>query len=387
MVSSNEMHNDSLPSVGDLSQENVPSTIIDDHGNEKARNDNMGKKYAHAAIAHGENNETTGIKRSILSADDLPQMESKGTIRRCQTKVSLGKLKIQTVPGLYRENKPKNKKRQKLEMHDKQSKTSDIPMVIAEFLSRNQQERKLMNDTDSLENIHTRAKDDPIDTSIVLDTNFQKSLVLEGKQKALQVYQSSTTEAANVHPQDLHMQKSSQCHAESRTEDPNNHPPESHMQNSFQRVHRNHRHISTGRKKSPLRVRHQHFYITNILLKYLLRVGTITGRSYCAVLSRQHQGTLQHQHMVFASKIYLKKLIQFPFICLGLLGEQRVAGQSGLYRRETMTATHLMDLSAAPGFRTYQRVPGNRWTFKHKLSVHNMCSMNHDQFNASPSTS
>ena len=73
-------------------------------------------------------------------------------------------------------------------MHEKHNVIDDIPMDIVELLARNQHERRLMSDTNALENNHTRpeiaiidcveiaAKDSPIDTSIELDTNFQKSL-------------------------------------------------------------------------------------------------------------------------------------------------------------------------------------------------------------------
>ena len=70
-----------------------------------------------------------------------------------------------------------------------------------------------------MENYHTRpeiaavdcakiaANDGSIDTSTELDTNFQKSLASESKQKSLQGHASSSTEAPNVNLKHLHTQK------------------------------------------------------------------------------------------------------------------------------------------------------------------------------------
>ena len=86
-------------------------------------------------------------------------------------------------------------------------------------LARNQHERRLMSDTNALENSHTRpeiaiidcveiaAKDSPIDTSIELDTNFHKSLASESKQKSLQGHASSSNDAPSVNLHHLHTQK------------------------------------------------------------------------------------------------------------------------------------------------------------------------------------
>jgi len=95
------------------------------------------------------------------------------------------------------QNIPKNKKKGKRKMHEKHNVIDDIPVDIVKLLARNQHERRLMTCTNSLENSHTRpriavidcveiaAKDSPIDTSAELDTNFQKSLASESKQKSL----------------------------------------------------------------------------------------------------------------------------------------------------------------------------------------------------------
>jgi hypothetical protein len=69
-------------------------------------------------------------------------------------------------------------------MHEKHNVIDEIPMDIVELLAKNQHERRLMSDTNSLENNHTRskiaaidcveifAKDSPIITSTELDANF-----------------------------------------------------------------------------------------------------------------------------------------------------------------------------------------------------------------------
>jgi len=80
-------------------------------------------------------------------------------------------------------------------VHEKQNVIDDFPMDIVELLARNQHERQLMTDTISLENCHTQpnvaqvdcaefaAKDCRINASNEFNTNFQKSLALESKQK------------------------------------------------------------------------------------------------------------------------------------------------------------------------------------------------------------
>ncbi|WVZ88593.1 hypothetical protein U9M48_035094 [Paspalum notatum var. saurae] len=204
MAASKEMHHDFLLSVGDLDQKNVPSTIIADHGNEKAQNDNT--------------------EKNMLRPDGSPQMESQGIIHICQT------------------------------------------------------------------------KDGPIDTSTVLDS----------KQKALQVHGSIRTEAAYVHPLDLHKQKSSQCHADSRTKNPNSHPTESHTQNSFQV-----RALPIARASS----------------------NYITDQPVVAAVDHYTNEVVNHVQLrsVPSTSITMEA---------GRLGDQRLAGHSGLYGREPMTARY-----------------------------------------------
>ncbi|CAN6213826.1 unnamed protein product [Urochloa humidicola] len=274
---SSDMCHDSAPSIGDLGREKVLSTTSPKHGNENAQNNNLEqnqkedglyqnesenlkqrflsngestiflkRKTLPSAISCDKNTENSTIKRSMLRTDDLRQMESEGTVQRCLTKVSLGKRKIQNVPGLHKQNIPKNKKKCRLEVREKQNAIDDIPMDIVELLARNQHQRQLMTDTDSLGNNHTQssiaavdyveiaAKDGPIDASTVLDTNFKKSLASKSKRKSLQGRASSSTEAANVHLKGLHMQESSQCNAALSTEITSGHHPETHMHTSLQ---------------------------------------------------------------------------------------------------------------------------------------------------------
>ncbi|XP_062189168.1 uncharacterized protein LOC133892421 [Phragmites australis] len=279
---SKDMHHDFLPSVGDMNQKEVLSISNAKHGNENIQNYNLERNMQKAddlsqtqnvpgnskqkllskgkstilikrkvlptasAQHGGENAENSTVKRNMLKADDLCHMASENTVQRCLTKVSLGKRDIHNVPGLHHQKMPKNKKKRKLEIHEKQTAMDDIPMDIVELLARNQRERQLMTGTDSLENNHTRpkvtaddcaqiaAKHGSIDTSTVFDTNLQKSLASERK-KSLQGHASSSTEAASVHPlEELHTQKSLQGHAISSAEAPNGHPSKLQMQKSLQ---------------------------------------------------------------------------------------------------------------------------------------------------------
>ncbi|KAJ1281870.1 hypothetical protein BS78_03G006700 [Paspalum vaginatum] len=498
-VASNDMHHELLPPVGDLGEENVLTTTSDKHVNENAQNDsleqNMQKaddlcqkesknlkrrflsngnssillkrKVLSTAIAHGENTENITIKTSKLRADDLPQMESEGTVQRCLTKVSLRKREIQNVPGLQKQNIPKNKKKRKLELHEKQDVIDDIPMDIVELLARNQHERQLMTGSGSLENNHSRSKispvdcaeiaakdgPTPIDTSTVLDTNFQKSSATESKQKSLQGYASSTTGAADMHPQDLHTQKSSQCRTAISTEVPNGHPSESDMQNSFQ-VHalpitgpfnvyppklRIPDILECTREQQPHFCRDEEVTIafTSPIFSHHQHIAEVPGQSWShkgenkltwdsfkaaprnpptSTYGFQFRNRLQgvdlapvhmygassnyatHQPVIAAVDHYTKEAVNqvqptsVPSTQLsmeaGRLYDQRTAGQSGLYPKEPMPATHLlrlMDSSTAPGFTNYQRA--NRHRLELQTQTLGSQYVQHDQFNASPSTS
>jgi hypothetical protein len=121
IVASNDMHHDFLSSVGDVGQEKVPSTTSANHGNGKAKNDNLEqnmqkvddlcqnesrnlkqrffsnekstillkRKVLSTSVAHDENIdiENSTIKRDMLRSDDLPQMEPEGSVQRCLAKV------------------------------------------------------------------------------------------------------------------------------------------------------------------------------------------------------------------------------------------------------------------------------------------------------------
>ncbi|WVZ72929.1 hypothetical protein U9M48_021311 [Paspalum notatum var. saurae] len=498
MVASNDIHHEPLPPVSDLGQENLLTTTSDKHVNENAQNDNLEqnlqkaddlcqnksknlkrrlngnstillkRKVLSTAIAHCENTENSTIKTNVLRADDLPQMESERAVQRCLTKVSHGKRKIQNVPGLQKQNIPKNKKKRKLELHEKHNVIDDIPMDIVELLARNQHEKQVMTGSDSLENNHTRPKlgpvdcaeiaakegPTPIDTSTVFDTNFQKSLATGSKQKSLQGYASSSTEAASMHPLDLHTQMPSQCHTATSTEVPNGHPLESHMQNPFQ-VHAlpitgsfnvyppklripdilectQEQQAPFFRDEevtiactSPIFSHHQH--IAEVPAQSWSNKGEnkLTWDSFKAAPRNsptstygfQFRNRLQgvdsapvhmygsssnyatHQPVIAAVDHYTKEAvnhvqpISVPSTQLtmeaGRLYDQRVVGQSsGLHPKEPMPATHLlrlMDSSTAPGFTNYQRA--NRHQMELQTQTLGSQYVQHDQFNASPSTS
>jgi len=491
---STDMHHGSLPVV-DLGQENVLSTTSAKHGNENTQNmqkDDMQKaddqcqnesenlkqrflsngkstillkrKVLLPATSCGDNTENSSIKRSSLRTDDLRQMESEGTVQRCLTKVSLGKRHI-LGSGFHNQNIPKNKKKRKPKVHEKQNVIDDIPMDIVELLARNQHARQLMTDTDSFKNSHSQpkiaevdcaeisAKDGPIDASTVLDTNFQKSLASESKRKSLQGCASSSTAAANVHLQDLHTQKPSQCHAVSSTEIPNGHGPESHMQNSLQ-VHalpipgsfnvyppklrvpdilectqEQQTHFCRDEEvtiacTSPIFSHHQHISEvptqswSNVRDKKLMwdSFKTASRNSPTSTYGFQFRNRVREvdprpipvygasndyatqQPVTAAVDQYTKEAVNqvhprsVPSTALtmevGRLYDQSIAGQSGLYPKEPMAATHLlglMDSSTARGFANYQRASMRQM----ELETQNLGSQyaQHNQYNASPSTS
>jgi hypothetical protein len=371
--------------------------------------------------------------------------------------VSLGKQKIQNVSGLHKKNIPKNKKG-KQKVHEKQNVIDVFPMDIVELLARNQHERQLMTDTNSLENCHTQskvaqvdcaafaAKGCPINASNEFNTNFQKSLASESKQKSLQDQASSSTEAANVNPQDLHTQKSSQCHAASSTstEVPNGQPPESQMQNSLQ-VHvlpikrsfivypsklpvlddilectqeqQTQFHRDEGVTiacTSPMFSHHQH--IAEVPARSWRNNGekklmwdsfkTASRNSLTSSYDFQFGNRLQEvhsspSHAYGASSNYAAHQ---PVIVAvdqprsvpsttstmeaGRLYDRRIPGQSGLYPKEPMPATHLlrlMDSSTAPDFTNYQRA--NRRQMEHQTQTLDSQYTQHDQYNGSLSTS
>ncbi|KAL6627006.1 hypothetical protein ACP70R_030732 [Stipagrostis hirtigluma subsp. patula] len=272
---SRDMHQDFPSSVEDLSQEKVLSTTCVKHGNKTTQNNNLEQNMEQAndlckndcenskqrsipkgkstilvkrkvplttSAQHGdENTENRTVQRNIPLKNGLCQLESENSVQ-----VSQSKQDIHNVTGLHKQKKPKNRKKGKLDMHEKQTAIDDIPMDIVELLARNQHARQLMTDTDSLETSCIQSKiiaDDsdqiaakagPNNSSMVLDTNVQKSLSSESKQKSLHCYASSSTEIASVHPPKLHMQKPLQCHTSSSTEAANLHLPELHVHKSLQ---------------------------------------------------------------------------------------------------------------------------------------------------------
>jgi len=372
------------------------------------------------------------------------------------------------VPGLRKKNVPKNKKKGKQEVHEKQNVMDDFPMDIVELLARNQHERQLMSNTNYLENCHTQpkvaqvdcaefaAKDCGINASNEFNTNVQKSLVSESQQKSLQDHASSSTEAANVNLQDLHAQKSSQCHAASSasTEVPNGHPPESQMENSPQ-VHALPitRSFNVYPSKLPVldilectQEQQTHFHrdeevtiaCTSPLFQNHQNIAEVPARSWrdngenklmwdsFRTASRnspkpsygfQFGNRLQeadsapihaygassnyaaHQPVIVAVDPYTKEAVSLvhprnvPSTALtmgsGRLYDQRIPGQSSLYPKEPVPATHLlrlMDSSTPSGFTSYQR-PDRRQMELHQTQTLGSQFTQHDQYNASPSTS
>ncbi|CAO2194320.1 unnamed protein product [Urochloa humidicola] len=451
---SSDMCHDSVPSIGDTQNNNLKQNMQKEDGlcqneamNLKQRFLSNGestiflkRKVLSPAISCDKNTENSTIKRSMLRTDDLHQMESEGTVQRCLTKVSLGKRKIQNVSGLHKQNIPKNMKKRRLEVHEKQTAIDDIPMDIVE-ITRNQHQIQLMTDTDSLGNNHTQSniaavdygeiadKDGPIDASTVVDTNVKKS----SKPKSLQGRASSSTEAANVHLKGLHMQESSQCHAASSTEVPNGHIPESHMHNSLQ-VHAL---PITGSFNGYLPKHHipdilectqeqqAHFSrdeevtiaCASSIFSHDQRIAEVPTQAWInkgekklmwdsptSTYGFQFRNRIRedstpipvygasndyatHQPIIAAVDQYTKEAVnQFHprsvpstelTMEIGGPYDERIAGHSGFYPKEPMPATHLLRLMDSS---SYQRA--NRHQMEPEAQYGN-----HNQYNASPSTS
>ncbi|CAL5031766.1 unnamed protein product [Urochloa decumbens] len=453
-LASSDMCHDSVPSVGNLGRKNVlPTTSQAHNGNENTQNESenlkqrflsnresmifLKRKVLSPAISCDKNTKNSTIKGSMLRTDDLRQMESEGTVQRCLKKVSLGKCRIQNVSGLHKHNIPKNKKKRGLEVHEKQTAIDDIPMDIVELLARNQHQRQLMTDNDSLGNNHTQSsiaavdyveiatKDGPIDALTVLDTDFKKSSASESKRKSLQSRASSTIEAANVRMKGLHMQESSQCHAASNTEIPNSHRPEHHIPDILectqeQQTHFNRDEEVTIACTSPIFSHHQH--IAEVPIQTCSNKGekklmwdsfkTASRNSPASTYHFQFRSTIRedstpipvheasndyatHQPVIVAADQYTEEAdiqvqprsVPSTALTMEVGGpyNERIAGHSGFYPKEPMPATHvprLMDSSISRGFTNYPRR-------QMELEIQNLGSQygQHNQYNAPPSTS
>ncbi|PNT70208.1 hypothetical protein BRADI_2g07710v3 [Brachypodium distachyon] len=145
---------------------------------------------------------------AILWRDDQCQMESGSSVQQRLSKVSLGKRGIQHVTTLDKKM-PKKKKKQKQEaMHGKQAVMDDD---IVELVARNQDERSLINETDSSQSkisededcIIISVKDGPNNVSVLDTTSQQKLSAPEIYQNALQDHAAATTQATSMHPLEL----------------------------------------------------------------------------------------------------------------------------------------------------------------------------------------
>nr|CAB3471639.1 unnamed protein product [Digitaria exilis] len=117
---SSDIHDDSVPSGGDLGQDTSAR-----HGNEKAQNNNLEQNMQKADelcqnksenlkqrfLSNGES--TILLKRKVRSSTISRLENPEGTVQRYPAKVSLGKLKVQNESGP--KNIPKNKKKRRLE--------------------------------------------------------------------------------------------------------------------------------------------------------------------------------------------------------------------------------------------------------------------------------
>jgi hypothetical protein len=268
------------------------------------------------------------------------------------SQVSLGKGKIQqNVSGLHNENIPKNKKKRTLEV---QTVIDDIPMDIVELLARKQHERQLTTDIYSTQPETTAIeivdKDGPTNVSMVLDTNFQKSLASESKKTYLHGRASSSTEATNVLMRDLHKQESSRCHASSNME------------------------IPITRLRMPTILECTEEQETDICVDEEVTIAYGASNDYAtrkpltAAVEDQYANEAVNQiHPTSA-----------PSTSLTMEGMPltHLRGHSGIYPEEAMPATHLlgfMDSSTSQGLTSYQNLSSDY--------------AQHNQYSASPSTS
>ncbi|GJN06530.1 hypothetical protein PR202_ga24265 [Eleusine coracana subsp. coracana] len=356
------------------------------------------------------------VKKNRLKVDDNGQMASENS-QKCVTKVSLGKCDAHNVSGTRDQKRTTNKKQQKLQMLDKQTdEMDDIPMDVVELLARHQHERQQMTDADSLENSHSRpkmsredcdqvaAKDGSIDASTVLGTNFQESLTSSRKQK-MPSHASLSAEAPNVHlveeldtqmsaqeAPEVQMQNSLPVHAASISEAFHVYPPKLRIPDILMCTEEQQTQSHMDKEvtiacASPTFLHHQ-----NIAEVPSRSSGTNRGKklmwdsfktasripstsSYGAQFrSGFVEGGSASTHVFGASnnyptyppavEHYTKKgvnqvSLRNKAMEAGRLYDQRISGQSGLYPRETMPATHLlrlMDSSTASGFTNRSRM-------------------------------
>ncbi|TVU22982.1 hypothetical protein EJB05_32707 [Eragrostis curvula] len=475
-ISSDNLHQDSLPSAGNWSQEKAPSTTNAKHGNGNMQNHSQGpnmlkenalcqedepgnSKQMFLSMGESEilvkrkvpstvNAKHGGAKSgSIIAKKKMRREDHKGhtasenTQRRCLSKVSLGKRGSHNVSGTHDQKMAMDKKKQKLQVLEKQAEIDDIPMDVVELLARHQRERQLMTDADSLETSHTRPtaedcaqmaanKDGSIDASTVLDTNFLESLTSQRKQK-LSVHASSSTKAANLHPleepyaqmsvqghavsntqaSDRQMQNSLLAHAASITEAVHVYPPKLRIPDILMCTEEQQTHSHMDKEvtiacASPTFSHHGIAEVPTRSLgtnrtKKLMWDSFKTGSrnslasSYCAPFRSGFQEVGSTSPRVFGAsnnyptyppatvEHYTKKAVnQAPLrnqaMEAGRLYDQRIAGQPGLYPRETMPASHLlrlMDSSTASGFTNR-----NRMAFEASASQYVQ-----NQYKASPS--
>ncbi|TVU39019.1 hypothetical protein EJB05_12420, partial [Eragrostis curvula] len=101
-------------------------------------------KYTPAnATDDGAKSENRFAKKKRLQVDHKGQMTSENTQRRSLSKVSLGKCDTHSVSGTHDQKMSMNKKKQKVQIHEKQNETDDIPMDVIELLAGLRHERQL----------------------------------------------------------------------------------------------------------------------------------------------------------------------------------------------------------------------------------------------------
>ncbi|KAF8733514.1 hypothetical protein HU200_014814 [Digitaria exilis] len=336
---SSDIHDDSVPSGGDLGQDTSAR-----HGNEKAQNNNLEQNMQKADelcqnksenlkqrfLSNGES--TILLKRKVRSSTISRLENPEGTVQRYPAKVSLGKLKVQNESGP--KNIPKNKKKRRLEVHA-------LPM------------------TGSL-NVYPPKLHVP---DILECTEEQQTHSCRDEEVTI-----ACTSPMFSHHQHI---------AEIPTQIWSNKGGKKVMWDSFKTASRNSPTSTYG------------FQFRN-------RIHEVDSTPIPVYGASNDYAT--HQPVIAAVDQYTRDAVDqvqqrsVPSTALtmevGGMYDQRIAGQSGLYPKEPMPATHLlrlMDSSTARGFTNYQRA--NR--LQMELETQNLGEhyVQHNHYNASTSTS
>uniref|UniRef100_A0A0D9UYS7 Embryonic flower 1-like protein n=1 Tax=Leersia perrieri TaxID=77586 RepID=A0A0D9UYS7_9ORYZ len=376
------------------------------------------KTNSAASAKYGDANTRNNQSIPIPRTEDQCQMGSKNSDLRCLTKVVPAKRDIQNVSDIHEQSLPKQRKKQNPGlMHEKQQMIDDIPMDIVELLAKNQHERQLMVETDFPSTSHIQSKTTGDDDCVivaakdgsdyvpsVLDTNSQqKSLASKSVQKELQGHLAMSTQYASPHPLSLQISDHSKPTQEQQT-------------------HLRMEEMVTIAASSPLFSHHDDQYTAEPPTECWGRKDKkkltwdhfkiATRNSPAATCGAQFRPSIQavdltstramgssssyptHQPVIAPLDCYAERAVNlvharnFPSSIAameaGRLYDRGNAGQSLLYPKGPMPATHLlrmMDPSTSASFPNYETSSRNQMEFQ----AHNS-QYAHNQYKGSTST-